>query len=81
MYPTECEILVHVTAASRARDDKRYTAIAQGILDFEPVSITKVSEVNSIFTSSTSTPAQAQVNGGGATVSNRYDPNCRERTL
>ncbi|KAI1613859.1 hypothetical protein EDD36DRAFT_209161 [Exophiala viscosa] len=74
MYPTECEVLAHVTAASGARDDKRYTSIAQGILDFQPVSITKVSEVDFIFTSSPSTAAQTRVDRGGSSVNTRTHP-------
>ncbi|KIW92273.1 uncharacterized protein Z519_07257 [Cladophialophora bantiana CBS 173.52] len=39
----ENELLVHVNAASTARDDRRYIAIAQSILDFRPAIITRVS--------------------------------------
>ncbi|KAK4945250.1 hypothetical protein LTR10_015409 [Elasticomyces elasticus] len=74
MNPTECEILVHVTAASGARDDKRYTSIAQGILDFQPVSITKVAEVNFIVTSPTSTAVPIPADGDRAGFINRLQP-------
>jgi hypothetical protein len=43
MAPGEHELLVHVTASSTARDDKRYVDIARAVLDFRPAIVTRVS--------------------------------------
>ena len=37
-----CDLLVHITAPSNVKDDKRYATIAQSILEFQPVTRTKV---------------------------------------
>lgn len=80
MNPTECEILVHVTAPSGARDDKRYVSIAQAVLDFEPVSKVKVSETNFILTSPASGAAQNPVDSRlGPYSTTRYESSRPER--
>ncbi|KAJ9497127.1 hypothetical protein H2202_007283 [Exophiala xenobiotica] len=61
MDPSSCELLVHITARSSARDDRRYASIAQSILDFQPARTTKVSEVDFICSTpnATITPTDA----------------------
>ncbi|KEF51822.1 uncharacterized protein A1O9_12159 [Exophiala aquamarina CBS 119918] len=37
-----CDLLVHITASSRLEDDNRYATIAQSVLDFQPLTTTRL---------------------------------------
>jgi hypothetical protein len=43
MDAREVELLVHITAPSRASDDVRYLAIASSVQDFQPAIRTRIS--------------------------------------
>lgn len=52
-----CDLLVHITAPSTVKDDKRYSAIAQSVLHFQPITTTKVIRHESSSPSRPSNPA------------------------
>lgn len=42
MEPGDHELLVHITAPSTARHDKKYVALAKSVLGFRPAIMTRV---------------------------------------
>lgn len=52
-----CDLLVHITAPSTVKDDKRYSAIAQSVLHFQPITTSKVIRHEPSSPSRSSNPA------------------------
>ena len=67
-----CELLVHITAASTAKDDRRYVAIAQSVLDFEPAAVTRVDGAELNSASSTATAILDIPTNQGALLGTRF---------
>lgn len=49
MNAPEHELLVHISAPSSVKDDRRYMSLAQSILEFQPAFATKVSGADWIY--------------------------------
>ena len=67
-----CELLVHIAAPSTAKDDRRYAAIAQSILDFKPAAVTRVDGPDFNSTLSTTTLTLDNANDQGVPPTTRF---------
>ena len=74
MEMADLEILVHITAPSGARDDKRFIALANAVRNFVPAITTKVSGFPKDATSSPSLAQSPAVEEVALTVNERLVP-------